>query len=114
MSDLAGWVDEWDLVLSNGNLAEQSRVVYLRGVRQFLAHLAADDPAVSTPAGITRRHVDSWLRAMTGTGRSENTRRIRLKSLRLWLDYVAGEPYSGLDSNPAADVPLPNEYIKPV
>ena len=39
MTDLAGWVDEWDLVLDNGNLAEQSRVVYLRSVRQFLTIL---------------------------------------------------------------------------
>jgi integrase len=51
---------------------------------------------------------------MTETGRSENTRRIRLKSLRLWLDYVASEPYSGLTANPAAVVPLPAEYVKPV
>src|SRR5215204_3993426 len=101
MSDLAGWVDEWDLVLSNGNLAEQTRVVYLRGVHQFLAHLGEQYPDVATPADLHRRHVDSWLRAMTEAGRSENTRRIRLKALRLWLAYITSEPYSGLPVNPA-------------
>jgi integrase len=114
MSDLSGWLDEWDLVLRNGNVAEQTRVVYLRSARQFLAHLADHHPDVTDPGQITRRHVDSWLRAMNEAGRSENTRRIRLKALRLWLGYLGTDPDSGVVGNPAAAVPLPAEYVKPV
>jgi hypothetical protein len=42
--ELSGWVDEWDLVLRNGNVAEETRVVYMRSVRQFLDHMADGGP----------------------------------------------------------------------
>ena len=44
MADLSGWRDEWDLVLRNGNVAEQTRVTYVRSERQFTDHLSDDRP----------------------------------------------------------------------
>jgi integrase len=114
MADLAGWLDEWELVLRTGTVAEQSRVTYLRGVRQFLAHLDAVAPTVDEPGDITRRHVESWMRSLTEAGKSEGTRRIRLKTLRLWFNWLASESDSGVTSNPATAVALPAEQLKPV
>lgn len=114
MSGLRPWLDEWDLVLANGNVSGETRTVYTRGARQFIDHVEATFPDVQDPADLTRRQVDSWLREMTEAGRSENTRRIRLKSLRLWFGYMGTEPDSEMTANPAAVVALPDEQIKPV
>ncbi len=114
MEALSAWLDEWELSLRTGTVAEQSRITYVRGVRQFLAHLAAHHPDVTEPGAITRRHVESWMRALVDGGKAQATRRIRLKSLRLWLGYLAREPDSGLIDNPAASVPLAAENLKPV
>jgi len=108
------WIDDYDLHLRTGNVAELSGVTYLRGVRQFVEHLAAHHPDVSGPGQVTARHVESWLRAMTEAGRSGGTRRIRLKSLSLWFKWLAGEIDAGVTINPTAAVHMPKAQIKPV
>ncbi|ODU03336.1 MAG: hypothetical protein ABS81_14630 [Pseudonocardia sp. SCN 72-86] len=115
MDRLADYQDEWELVLTHERpVAEISRVTYLRAVRQFRAFLADHHPDVTTPGAITPRHVGEFLSAMAAAGRSDNTRRIRLKSLRLWFGYLAEQPDSGVERNPATGVDLPEEKLPPV
>lgn len=115
MGELGQWQDEWELVLTHERpVAPLSRVTYLRAVRQLREYLAEHHPEVTTPGQVTRRHIGAYLTAMAEAGRSDNTRRIRLKSLRLWFGYLAGEPDSGVTSNPAAQVDLPDEKLPPV
>jgi integrase len=112
---LAEWQDEWELVLRHeGGVAELSRTTYLRGVRQFRRFLAERHPTVTGPEQITARHVGMFMSALAEAGRGGNTRRIRLKSLRLWLGYLATQPDSGVTGNPAREVALPEEELPPV
>jgi site-specific recombinase XerD len=114
MGELESWVDEWELTLRTGSISAQTRTVYLRGARQFLAHLAAEHPAVATPAELTRRHVESWARAMTEAGRAPGTREIRLKTVRMFCAWLLAEPESGLAANPAVGIAMPAVPLKPV
>ena len=115
MDQLAEWQDEWELVLTHERkVAALSRVTYVRAVRQLREFLAEAYPDVTTPAKITSRHVGAYLSGMADAGRSENTRRIRLKSLRLWFKYLITQEDSGVTRNPAAEVDLPEEKLPPV
>lgn len=115
MDGLAEWQDEWELVLTHEHrVAELSRVTYIRAVRQLRAFLASAYPNVDTPEQVTARHIGAFLTAMTEAGRSENTLRIRLKSLRLWFAYLLSQPDSSVTRNPAVEVDLPEEKLPPV
>lgn len=114
MSELDTWADEWDLTLRTGTVSTGSRTVYMRGVRQFLAHLATHHPAVATPADITRRHVESWVRELAEANRAPATREIRIKTIRMFCDWLTHEPDAELPANPAAGIDLPTVHLKPV
>jgi site-specific recombinase XerC len=62
--------------------------------------------------------IGAWYSAGSSTGpRRASPRRPGAKdgiALRLFLGYVAGEPDSGLDANPAAGLDLPTVKLKPV
>lgn len=112
--ELAEWAEEWDLVLRTGTVAEPTRVVYQRSIRQLRDYLAAHHPEITAPTQITPRHLQGWLRELTEAGRSEATRRVRLIAARLWFDYMRAEPDSGVTGNPAADLELPQPKPQPV
>jgi site-specific recombinase XerD len=115
VDDLGEWQDEWELVLTHErHVADLTRTTYLRAVRQFREFIATADPDVTSPEQITARHIGAFLSAMADAGRSENTRRIRLKSLRLWFNYLIAQPDSGVAKNPALAVDLPEEKLPPV
>lgn len=95
-------------------VAELSRTTYLRAVRQLRAFLAEAYPEVTTPEQVTTRHVGEFLTTMADDGRSANTLRIRLKSLRLWFTYMAAAEDCAVTRNPAAAVALPEEKLPPV
>lgn len=106
---------EWDLTLRSGEVSDRTRTLYLMAVGQFLGHLAAADPDVGEPAGIGRRHVESWLRDMVAAGRAPATRRVRLIGLRRWLEWMAADPDAGMAAgNPARGTKLPTPDDVPV
>jgi integrase len=107
------WLRDFDLHL-RGSVATLSRTTYLRGPRQFVEHLAEHHPDVAGPGDVTRRHVESWLAAMTEAGRSPGTRRIRLKSIGLWFKWLSGELESKVTAIPTAGVAMPKPQLKPV
>lgn len=96
---------EWELVL--GEVSKPTRVVYLRGVRQFAAWLAKAYPDGVDPAAVTARHVHEWQRSMADAGRSNATRRVRLIAVRLFFGYLLAEPDTGVTENPAERIELP-------
>jgi len=114
MENLTDWLDEWVLELDAGRPGDESIKVYRRGVRQFFAWLAEHHPEITTPAGLTRAHVRDWYAHLADLGRAEATRRVRGIALRKFLAYVASEPDSGLDSNPADGFELPVPKAAPV
>lgn len=93
-----------------------TRVVYLRCIRQFIAHLNAEHPSVTDVTQVTKRHIEGWMRHLVGLGRKNATRRVRLLAVRFWFDYLATEPDSGVANNPALKIPLPvpDEKLVPV
>jgi site-specific recombinase XerD len=110
MEGLFDLAEEWALTL--GNVATGSRVVYLRGISQFDDWLATAHPELTDPSQIAARHVHGWLRSLADAGRSAATRRVRLISLRLFLDYLASEAL--VTTNAAHGVELPEVKLKPV
>lgn len=114
MDTLADWLEEWSLELRAGIPGDETIKVYRRSVRQFLGWLAVEYPAVTVPADVTRAHVRGWYAHLAELGRSEATRRVRGIALRKYLAYVAAEPDSGMDSNPAKGFELPTPRIEPV
>lgn len=111
----AEWQDEWAEVLTYEHpVAELSRVTYLRAVRQLRAFLVEEHPQIDSPEKVTARHIGEYLASMAAAGRSENTLRIRLKSLRLFFGYLVGQPDSAVSRNPALEVDLPEEKLPPV
>lgn len=113
MDDLADWVDEWAESLHTGNVTDQTITVYVRGARQFVEWFASTRPDASV-ADIDRKACQRWLGQLADDGMAEATRRVRGIALRLFLGYVAGEPDSGLDHNPAEGVQLPTPKAPPV
>jgi site-specific recombinase XerD len=112
---LADWQAEWaDVLMYEQRVADLSRTTYLRAVRQLRAHLAQHHPDVRLPEQITARHIGEYLSAMADEGLSPNTLRIRLKSLRLWFNYLTTAEDSGVTRNPAMGVTLPEEHLPPV
>ncbi len=115
MDELLDLAQEWELTL--GTVSKATRVVYLRGVRQFIDWLATAKPRFRSVADLRRAHVDAWMRHLADDmGRDEATRRVRLISLRLFLDYLVGEPDVDLPSNPARGIalPAPRDKVVPV
>lgn len=112
MDELADLAEEWMLTL--GTVTDSTRRVYARGVEQFRAWLADAHPDVVDPGQLARRHVDGWMRHLVDEGRSEATRRVRLITLRKFLDYLVDEPDIALTANPAAKVDLPSPKVKEV
>lgn len=106
--------EEWELTL--GEVSEGTRTVYLRSVRQFVEWLHAAHPDLTDPVDLTARHVHGWQRALGDAGRSRATRRVRLIALRLFLGYLATEPDTGVTSNPAVGIQLPEaeQHVVPV
>jgi site-specific recombinase XerD len=103
----------WALELRGGTGSGGTVMVYLRSARQFLGWLSERHPGIDKPGDIDRRVVLGWFQHRTEEGKSEATRKDGI-ALRLFLGYVAGEPDSGLDANPAAGLDLPTVKVKPV
>lgn len=114
MNPLADWLDEWELELRGGIVIDETIKIYLRTGRNFLTWLAGEHPKVTAPRSLTRKHVLGWYQHRTEAGMSEATRRRDGIALRLFLGYLAGEPDSGLDANPADGVTLPMPSLKPI
>lgn len=114
MADLTDWLDEWLLELDAGRPGPETITVYRRSVQQFLDWLADTHAEVTAPAGLIRIHVRDWYGYLAQQGRAEATRRVRGIALRKFLAYVAGEPDSGLDTNPAEGFELPMPRAEPV
>jgi site-specific recombinase XerD len=113
---IEAWLAEWELELSAGRPGDETIKIYLRSVRQFLTWLAEHHPGVTEPALISWPHVRGWTQHLIDLGRAEATRRVRGIALRKWLQYVADEPDSGLDHNPAdrIELPMPKDVPVPV
>ncbi|WP_169514528.1 tyrosine-type recombinase/integrase [Actinokineospora enzanensis] len=113
MSEFDDWRDEWELVLRS-TVSAGTRTVYLRSVNQFVAWLRESSPEAEV-SGLIRRHIDGWAAYLADDLKLAGaTRRVRLLAVRFWLDYIVGQPDSGLDSNPASKVRLPVAEEKPV
>ena len=102
-----GWLDDWELSLRTGTVSAATREVYLRGVRQFIAWLAENEPQLSEPGQVTRREVYGWLGSLNDRGMTNATRLVRLKSLSLFFIWLADEPGSDVTENPCAKVERP-------
>lgn len=107
-SEFEEWAEEWDLVLRSGDLAEGTRTVYLRGVRQFLAWLLDSNPGVAEPRQVIAHHALGWAEYLkTGRKLAKATRRARLIALTLWFNYLTKQSDSGVTANPFDEVDLP-------
>jgi integrase len=104
--------EEWELTL--GEVSPETRVVYLRSVRQLAEWLTREHPGLTGPGEVTTRHVHMWQRALADAGRSKGTRRVRLIAVRLFFGYLASEPDTGVETNPAAGIELPEADQRPV
>ena len=108
LDSFTDWLDEWDLVLRGSDVVAGTRTVYLRSCRQFLAWLADTNPRPAEMGELTELHAFGWAGHLKNErGLAAATRRVRVIAVRFWLDYVAGQPESGLAVNPFAKVPLP-------
>lgn len=74
----------------------------------------ARPPGAGRAGQITGLHVHEWLRSLADGGRSDGTRRVRLIALRLFLGYLASEPDTGVATNVAAGIALPEPKPQPV
>lgn len=107
MEPLSEWLEEWVLDLKAGRPGDTTIMIYRRTVTHFLRWLADAHPDVVEPAQLDRKMVRSWVLHRIGTGHQDATRRRDGIALRKFLKYVAEQPDSGLDANPAADIDLP-------
>ncbi|GAA1223113.1 site-specific tyrosine recombinase XerD [Prauserella halophila] len=114
MDHLNDWLDEWLLELAAGRPGNETIRVYRRSVDQFLTWLRTAYPAVTMPADLTHAHVRDWFAHLVDKGMADSTRRVRGIAVRKWLGYVAAEPDSGLEHNPAARLELPMPQPEPV
>lgn len=107
-SEFDEWIEEWDLVLRSGDLAEGSRTVYLRGVRQFNTWLLDSNPEVFEPRQVTDNLALRWAEHLRNERKlAKATRRARLIALTLWFDYLLKQRDSGVTVNPFDAVTLP-------
>lgn len=111
---LQPWIDDYDLHLRTGNVADLSRITYMRGVRQFVAHLTEHHPDIADPSLVRRSHIESWVRWMNENGKAEATRRSRIIAVNLWFKWLSGEHESGVTINPAMGIGKPTPKLKPV
>lgn len=109
----ADWLRDWGYSISAQH-RPQTVTVYLRGLRQFQAHLRAAHPDVAGPEGVRRRHVESFLAELATAGKSAATRRVRLMTLRSFFGWMLREPGVELPANPAAGVQAPDVPLPPV
>lgn len=114
LSDLADWIDEWELVNRGAGLAEMSLKSYRREVTQFGLWMAENAPDITAIPGVTTRHIRQWAVWTVETGLSENTRLLRFIIVRAFFNYLASEPGSGIDTNPAAVLVMPKPKDPPV
>lgn len=110
METLTELAEEWELTLTE--VVQGSRVVYLRGARQFTAWLAATAPELTEPTQVTTKHAHGWLRSLSEAGRSDATRRARLIALRLFWSYLRAERI--VADNVFEGIALPEPKLKPV
>jgi len=106
----AEWVRDWRGHLGTHS-SPQTITTYLRGVRQFLDHLARHHPG-TLPETVTRRHVEHFLTDLATEGKAAATRRVRLMTLKSFFGWMLAEPATPLPADPtkgvrAPDVPLP-------
>jgi len=112
--------DEWDEWLRDWTYSIQAQhrpetiKVYLRGLRQFRAHLGATHPEIASPEQVQRRHVESWLAALAAAGIGTGTRRVRLMTLKAFYRWMGGEPGASLGPDPTIGVPAPEVELPPV
>ncbi|KOX16240.1 hypothetical protein ADK67_40315 [Saccharothrix sp. NRRL B-16348] len=111
---MVDWVDEWTLELRAGTVSDETVTVYVRAVNQFVRWLGETHPDVTTPGQLTPKVCAGWMRSLRENAKAESTRRRAGIALRLFLGYVAREPDSGLDVNPAAGLDLPMPVPPPV
>lgn len=107
------WLRDWRFSIQAQH-RPQTITVYLRGVHQFAAHLAARHPDVRGPEDVQRRHVESWLAALVETGRSPATRRVRLMTLKAFYGWLLAEPGVTMPGNPTVGVRAPEVPLPPV
>ena len=101
-------LEEWDWVMRAGDLAEHSRVVYLRGATQFVEWLETAHPDIHEPAHVKVRHALAWAEHLKVERRlAKSTRQLRLISVSLWWKYMLGEADSGVTADPWRQVERP-------
>lgn len=108
MTVLRGWLDEWDLVLRAGQLADHTRILYLRGAGQLLDWLETAHPGLDDPAAVTPLHARAWARHLKEERElAKATRAIRLIAARLWFKYLVAEEDNAATVNPFMAVEIP-------
>jgi site-specific recombinase XerD len=105
IDEWADWLRDWLLAVSHEHAAN-TRTVYERGARRFLAFLA-ESGRDHGPEGLTRRDVEAYLAALRESGMAEATRRARLMTLRSWFGWMLREPGAPFDRSPAEGVAAP-------
>jgi site-specific recombinase XerD len=111
--DWDDWLRDWTFSITAQH-RPQTVVVYLRGLAQFRAHLAAAHAEVTGPEHVQRRHVESFLAAMATAGRGPATRRVRLMTLKAFYGWLAREPGTELAVNPTTGITAPDVPLGPV
>lgn len=96
------WLADFARHLRLSSRSPETSKVYVRSVRQLMAHLDREDPA-----SVTRTDVESWALELAEKGMAESTRRVRLLAVRVFFAWLLEEPATGVRTNPALKVPLP-------
>lgn len=108
------WLDEWDLVMRAGDLADLTRDVYLRGATQFTDWLETTHPDIHDPAQVTTRHALEWAEHLkVERNLAKGTRAVRLVAARLWFKYMIGQEDSACDNDPFRVVERPTPDATP-
>jgi len=104
-------LDGWRLSLEAGNKSRRTVQSYLETAEQF-ADFLADRGMPQAIDAIRREHIEAWLTDMADRGRSEATRGLRYRSLRVFWSWAVSEDL--VPASPMARMHSPKVAVQPV
>src|SRR5664280_1955167 len=107
---LRGELDGWRLSLEAGNKSPRTLQSYSETVEQLADYLSRHGMPQSVE-NVRREHIESWLKDLRETGRSEATIGLRFRSLRPFWRYLTDEEI--IPASPMAKMRSPKVSIQP-
>src|SRR6266851_10112299 len=96
--------------LEGGNKSTLTLTAYKTDLTQFFQWLSENDVTMTTPAQVTRGHVNEYLAFLSSLGRSGVTRARKLAALKSFFTYIKDEHI--IAASPADIIHMPNKERK--